>query len=219
MPGSVPSTARSPWTTSSERTAPHILRTASSGSGQKPRSERTGASDVSRAKPYCCGYGSARIPKLRIHWDSGNPPVPLAAETGNNLNSHLRSLFVSCHTVYMTFPATTDDSTWTIRIGRTDGEFLVGVENGYDDDGFRFEYEYTYLDYNAEVDVRLERSGESISYANALAQVRGYVAAVAHTSLIVSVNAGRCDGWSFIAGGWMTPAECLAWIDGVASKD
>lgn len=115
----------------------------------------------------------------------------------------------------MTFPAETDDSTWTIRIGSTDGEFLVGTERDYDDEGFPFEYEYTYLDYSANVAEKLVREGETSTYARALAEVRGYVQAVAGTSFIVSVNAGRKDGWSFIAGGWMTPAECLVWIDSV----
>lgn len=113
---------------------------------------------------------------------------------------------------------TTTGSTWTIRIGRTEGEFLVGVEKDYDSDGFRFEYEYTYLDYNAEVDVRLERTSESTSYANAVAQLRGYAVAVRHTSLIVQVNAAEIGGMSFLAGGWMTPDDAIAWLDSVATK-
>jgi hypothetical protein len=62
---------------------------------------------------------------------------------------------------------------------------------------------YTHLPYGAQVDVRFERAGEASTYAEARQAVLDLVEAVAHTSLIVQFNAGRKDGWSFIATGWM----------------
>lgn len=59
------------------------------------------------------------------------------------------------------------------------------------------------------VDVRLERTGETETYAEALAQVHGYIARLAGTSLIVQASAGRLDGWSFIATGWLPVDEAL----------
>jgi hypothetical protein len=127
--------------------------------------------------------------------------------------ARLAFAITSCQTVPMTFPSSSDASSWSIRIGRTDGEFLVGLEKGYDDEGFLFQYEYTYLDYDAVVDVRLERTGESVTYAEALSQVRGYVSRLVGTSFIVQFSAGRHDAWSFMATGWMPVDEALLLLD------
>lgn len=118
----------------------------------------------------------------------------------------------SCQTKYMA-PTTSDESTWTIRIGRTLGEFQVGTETDYDDEGCRFSYEYTYLDPDAVVDVLLERTAPTTTYREALQQARGYASAVVGTTLIVQVNVSRNDSWSFITTGWLPNDEAADLLD------